>query len=162
MCKFYKSRQIIFLKNSTNSPQNQVLSKLGSVCFPSSLFPVHDFCEIAAFAIPVLYIFWIVFRYERMMNEKARTPDWKIVCALVSRALVLLGSSVSPIIYAFAGEKFRRYFMEMMRVVRAKIGQCFPRGQQSIQGVRAVFASHFSMSRTKSSSVVSLFFLNLS
>ena len=45
------------------------------------------------------------FRITSLNNDQVE--DWKLIVALTCRAMLYLGSSINPVIYAFVGQHFR-------------------------------------------------------
>ena len=58
------------------------------------------------------------FRITSLNNDQVE--DWKLIVALTCRAMMYLGSSINPVIYAFVGQHFRKKLTETMAAISSK------------------------------------------
>ncbi|XP_075263678.1 uncharacterized protein LOC142355364 [Convolutriloba macropyga] len=57
-------------------------------------------------------------------------PDWQIIYTMVTRALIIMGSSVNPIVYSFMGQNFRNHLAESVQLWRKTFTRFVGRGRQ--------------------------------
>ncbi|XP_063711617.1 kiSS-1 receptor-like [Symsagittifera roscoffensis] len=114
------------LRISTNSP--------GEAALAAHRNRQTRISKMVAFMAALFAVVWgpvhlgtIVLHLEKLIDTEYIIPDWQIYYLLASRALIYLGSSLNPIVYAFAGQNFRTHLAQSAQMWKRALTRCMGR-----------------------------------
>ena len=114
----FSEHKVIFRKFSVSSSFGWQLSQKHGWSRDGTLSAnAHYWASLFKFKVQICYpIIAIYRRYELMVGQSI--PDWQIIYTMVTRALIIMGSSVNPIVYSFMGQNFRNHLAESVQLWR--------------------------------------------